>query len=311
MAAQQSSSSIPDPAGGGGAGAPAVQPVQGQGQGAPQGQAGFRQHFPDVPDEHWALIEPHVGQIEAHTTQLQQQVAPFKALTDAGYDAQTLQGLVQFDQNFRSDPLAVWLKMGEALQQPGQNGRSAVHPDVDMEYLAAIARGEDPDAGSVPGIQPGADPQQTPAGAVPPELAQYIQGLEQQIQGLQGELQQDRTDRQTQVQDQLYTRRLDQMRGALKGAGYAENTLDDRSLTAHVIAYNGNFAAATKALIDQRSALLQGFVNNRQQEPEPTELPNGAPPTANRETPARDRKDPFKVARRNAEARMKRANQST
>lgn len=313
----------PDPtvvAGGGGAGNPAPgTPPQGQGQAPAQGgaappQQGARQYFPDVPDEHWALMEPHVGRFEGFVTNLQQQVAQFRPLIDAGVTPDRVQGLVNFENKFAQAPLDTWLEMGQMLQQ-GQNGqRPAIDPDVDLEYLAAISRGEDPD--QTPGVgqpQPGAQP---PGQATPELQAAYemINGLKQELSQLQGTFQQDQVQRQTAVQDQFYNRRMGQMREALKKGGWPEELLTDESLGSQVIVHRGDFARATQSLLDQRAALLKGITDPRLNPNDPTTrtttLPNGAPPSANRDLQRRDRDDPFKAATRNAEARLKRNNGS-
>lgn len=313
----------PDPAGGGGAGtqpAPGTPPV---GQGPPAGAApgavpgtspqgaGVRQFFPDVPDEQWAIMEPHVGRFEGTVTQLQQQVAGFKPLIDAGYDPQRLQGLANFETNFANNPLETWIQMGQMLQQ-GENGQPpAVHPDVDLEYLAAIARGEDPDAApGVPQGQPGAPPGQQPS----PELAaayEQIQTLTRTVEQMQQGLQQDQVSRQTAIEDQVLTRRLGQMRETLTKSGWPEDLLTDENLGAQVIMYRGDYAKATKALLDQRAALLKGITDPRlnPNNPNPgTQLPNGAPPSRDRQVPRRDENDPWKKGTRNAEARLSRMN---
>lgn len=307
----------PDPAGGGGAGT-ATEPSTGQqpqGQPQSQGGAGFRQYFPNVPDEQWALIEPHLGQVQAYTTQLEQSAAPLKQILNQGYTPETITGLVNFDQQFSRDPLGMWLRLGEQLQQ-GQNGQQpAIHPDVDLEYLAALARGEDPDAGSAPtpGF-PGADGADPSQGANPQvdQLVQLVQQQQAEIQRLGQELQQDRVQRQTQVQDAVFDRRMAAMREALKQGGWPEETLTDESLASAVIAQRGDFAKATKALLDQRSTLLKGFTQQRettQQQPGGTTLPNGAPETPNRELPNRKKDDPWAKATKTGEARLKRLNQ--
>jgi hypothetical protein len=309
----------PDPtavAGGGGAGnpAPGTPPVgQGQPPAAPQG-AGVRQFFPNVSDEHWAIMEPHVGQFEGTVTQLQQQAAALKPLTEAGYTPERLQGLVNFEQRFAQRPLDVWLELGNMLQR-GENGqRPAIDPDVDLEYLAAIARGEDPD--TTPGVgttQPGA---QQP-GQMTPELTQAMQTiaeLQQRVEQLQGSFQQDQVQRQTQIQDRFYENRMGQMREVLEKGGWPKELLTDEMLGSSVIVHRGRFDLAAKSLLDQRAALIRGITDprlnpNDPNNPSRTTLPNGAPPTPNRDVRSRDSNDPFKVATRSAEARLKRANQ--
>jgi len=285
-----------------------VQQATDQGQ-AQQGSAGFRQYFPDVPDEHWQLIEPHMGRMQGYVTQLQQQAAPFKQFIDSGYTAEQAANLLQFEQRFGQSPLEVWIELGQLLQQ-GNNGQPPVmDPEVDLEHLAALARGEDPDA--APGAAygpPGA--QQFDPQTVDPGLMEYVRGLEAKVQELDQGIQQDRTQRQTVVQDRLYDQELSKMRQTLQQAGWPPEMLSDESLGAQVIVHRGNFGQATKALVDQRTGLLKGFTDNRNQEPEPTDLPNGAPPTANRDVKPRDRNDPWKAATRNAQARLARNNRA-
>lgn len=296
----------PDLPSGGGAGTPAdgTAPT-GQGQ-TPAGEnAGFRQYFPNVPDEHWALIEPHVGQIESHTTQLSQQLAPFKQLVDAGYTPEVLTGLVNFDQQFNGAPLNTWLQLGTTLQQQG-----LLDKDVDLEYLAAIAAGEDPDAGSAPGLSTGAELEGQPQDAHTQQLLSTIQALQEQVNQLQTDRQNDVRTRDEQIQDRVLETRMTQMREALTKSGWPEELLTDQDLTARVIAHRGDFQAATKSMIDQRSALLKGFTQERNTTPPPTDLPNGAPPTTPRDEGSyRDRGDSFKAATRTAQARLQRANQ--
>lgn len=295
----------PDLPSGGGAGASGGTAVaDGQGQSS-QNEAGFRQYFPNVPDEHWALIEPHIGQVEAHTTQLQQQMAPFKQLVDAGYTPETLQGLVNFDRQFNDAPLNTWLQLGTTLQQ-----QNLLDKDVDLEYLAAIASGQDPDDGSAFGVNPEAESNGQPQDAQTQQLLGTIQALQDKVNQLESGLQdQDRT-RQEQIQDRVLETRMGQMREALTKGGWPEELITDDALTAQVIAHRGDFQAATKAMLDQRSALLKGFASSRNTTPPPTDLPNGPPPTTPRdELPYRDRGDSWKGATQQAKARLQRANQ--
>lgn len=302
----------PDPGSAGGAGPaqPGTVPPGDQGQ---QGNEAFWNAFPNVPQEHRALLEPHLRQAMGHVTQLEQQLAPLRPLIESGVDPQNLQGLVAFSQNFDRDPLQVWLDMGQMLQkQAGQNGRTVVDPEVDLEYLAALARGEDPEAGQVPGGPPGAPgPQgdQTTDGWSPRELALYqaVQELQGQVGQLTTGFQQDQTQRQEQVYNQLHQKQLGKMRAALVSAGYEEDQLGDEVLNAHVLTARGDFARATQQLVDHRTSILRGLATTRTQEPEPTNLPNGGPPSPGRQKP-RQGGDPFKDGRRNAEARLKRLN---
>lgn len=302
----------PDPGAAGGAGPAGPGTVPGD-----QGQAGGEgiwNNFPEVPQEHRAIVEPHLRKVMGHATQLEQQLAPFKPFLDSGLDAQTAAGILAFNQKFDQNPLQTWLDLGKHLQQQqGQGGRMVVDPDVDLDYLSALARGEDPDAGQTPAAgTPGAGPpqDQNADGWTQREMQLYqmVQGLQTQLQQTQEGLQQDRVTQQQRVMDRLHANKLGQMREELIKAGYAKEQLSDEVLNAHVLTARGRFDVATKMLVDHRNAILQGSLTPQNQ-PAPTELPNGAPASPSRQKPSRrDNGDPFKSGTKAAEARLKRLN---
>lgn len=299
--------STPDPGGAGGAGpAAGVQtPPGAQGTQQPQPQDGFRQLFPNIPEEHWSILEPHVREVQGHVSRLEQQLAPFKPFADAGLDAQAAGNLIRFSADFERDPLTMWLQMGRMLQQPGQQGQSVVDPEVDLDYLEAIAKGEDPDegVGGAPGVpgQQGAQNDQ-----VPPELAQYIQGLEQRIDQLQNGFQQQQVSQQERVQDRMLQQTTNTIREQVKASGYPEELLTDEEIHTRLMMTRGNMQAAIKSFVDHRNGLLKNYTEPRTDPgSQGLEMPNGAPPTTPR---APEPKDAWGKARQSASARMRRNN---
>lgn len=227
---------------------PAAQPTQPQSGAPDQGQGqgdGFRStFFPNVPDEQWNIIAPHMENVNRHVTQLQQMVAPLR-----GYTPEAVQGLAQFAQQFDADPLGQWVQLARMLQQ-----RGVVDAELDLDHLAALAAGEDPDAESATPPQiPGLD-------GLPPEVQQLVGTLQQQVQGLQQRL--DQGDQQTQQrrEDAALNAQLNWMRGELKNAQIDEALLTDQRLLAAFIAHRGNAQAAVRDLQDMRSGFLQGYV---------------------------------------------------
>lgn len=303
----------PDPGASGGAGTAVAPGTPPPGQGPPQpGGDGIRQFFPNVPDDQWAIMEPHVQQMGGQITQLQQVVAPLREALQAGYDGAHLARLASFDQRFRTNPTETWIEIGRNLQQSVDGRPPAVDPNVDLEYLAALARGEDPDAAPGGGQppQPGAQPGQAPAGASP-EVMAYVQQLEAKLTEVQQGLQQDRSDRQTQVQDAVFDRQIGRMRDTLKKVGWPEERLTQQALTARVLVHGGRFDQATQAMVEERNDLLKGWTQNRTEQPNPTNMPNGAPTSPNRDVRTRDERDSFKRGTRNAAARLARLNGGT
>lgn len=265
--------------GGGGAGAstPATQgqpAQQGQPQPAPgQGQPqGFRQtFFPNVPDDQWGVIEPHMQNINRHVDQLQQTYAPLKGMTP-----QAIQGLAAFSQQFDQDPVGQWIGLARALQE-----RGIVDPDVDLDYLAAIAAGQEPPE----------DESQVPNGLDPNNpLTAIVTALQKQVEELSGGIQQERQTTQQRSQDIALERQLSHLKGQLTEAGFPEEALSKEFLLSTYIAHRGNLNTALESITGLRNQLLTGFVQDpraqQQQQrqngsPPPKQdldLPNGSPP---------------------------------
>lgn len=296
----------PDPAGGGGAGTAApVQPAQGQGQ--PAADNGFWGNFPNVPEDVRPQLEPHLRSVQGHVTQLEQRYAPFKPFIDAGLDAQGAESLIKFSADFERDPVTVWLNMGRMLQN-GNGGQPVLDPDIDMDYLAALARGEDPDAGQT--AQQGQQPIDGSTDPREQQLLGIIEQLRGEVEELRNGFQQEQVNRQTQMQDRLFERRLTAMRETLKKSGYPDELLSDENLTARILVAKGNVQQATQGMIDERTALLRGSpavqraTGGTQQ---PTNMPKGAPPAPPRQKP-QHRDGSWGVARDRATARLRREN---
>jgi hypothetical protein len=283
-------------------GAPPAQPVatpptpQPQGQGQGQGD-GFRStFFPNVPDEHWQLIEPHIQGVNRHVTQLQQRYAPFNS-----YTPEAVQGLARFAEAFEQDPTAQWIVMARALQQAGK-----LDPDLDLDHLESLINGQSQPEGQpspVEGLE-----------GVPPQLAQMLQQQQQIIQQLQERLDKgDQTQRQS-VEDQALKRTMGWMKSQLKNAGVDETLLTDQRLMGMFISHGGNPQAAVQDAIQYRTALLGGVVPDPKQQSQKQELKldNGVPPvkTAGARKPSGgNRRGMFAGVSAAAEHSIARANQ--
>jgi hypothetical protein len=273
--------------------APTPQPTQGQGQG--QGD-GFRStFFPNVPDEHWQLIEPHIGGVNRHVTQLQQRYAPFNS-----YTPEAVQGLARFAEAFEQNPTAQWIVMARALQQNGQ-----LDPDLDLDHLESLINGQQQaEATSPVGEIEG----------VPPQIAEMLQQQQQVIQQLQERLDKgDLTQRQS-IEDQALKRTMGWMKSQLKNAGVDETLLTDQRLMGMFISHGGNPQAAIQDAIQYRTALLGGVVPDPKQQSQKQELKldNGVPPVKTagvRKPSGGNRRGMFAKVSTAAEQSLARANQ--
>lgn len=220
--------------------------------------------FPNVPQEHRPLLEPHLREhVLPHVTQMQQQLAPFKPFTDAGVTAEDAAGLLKFAQDYEQDPLTLWVRMGQALQQDQK-----IHEDVDFEALAKLIRGEEIED----------EPEPIANGQLTPEMQAIVAPLQQQIQSLQSRL--DATDQMTeqQRQDAMLEQTKTQIRTALTEAGVKPELVTDELIVGAIFANRGNPQAAEKTLVDYWSGSAQarldpGKPNGRRElvaEPPPT-----------------------------------------
>lgn len=288
----------PDP-GSGGAGGTAVAPgaVQSEkGQGAPgeNGSQNFWGLFPNVPEEHRSVLEPHLRAIQGEVGRLQEAHAPFK-----DYNPEEVKGLVQFDARFRSDPLGVWMDMAKMMQEQG-----ALHEELDLETLAAIARGEE---------VPDDDEEVEPTGfdGLDPSVARHIQEMQARLDAFEQRDQQRTVQQQTAVQDRLLETQKGKMKETLVKAGYPEELLTDQRIIASIIAHRGQISAATQSMMEERNAILKGFTQQKSSSDEELEVRNGGPQSpAQPRVSSREKDDPFAHARERATSRLKRANRS-
>lgn len=260
---------------------PPAQGGQGVGDAQPQPTAdnqGFWNMFPNVPEQHRPLLEPHLRETQKTITQLQQQYAPYKGFVDAGYTPDQVQGLLKFSQDFDSKPMEMWVGLTQLLQE-----RGIIHEELDIDAVKAAAAGEpDPDEGIQ---QPGANGEMPNVEDMPP----WAQAMVQELQSLKSGLEQDKVQARQRAEDRLLDRQLEKMKQVLQKAGYPEDALNRETLVAHVITHNGNVEEATKALTGLREGVLKGFTEQATQPgSRELEMPNGTPKAPERQTSHRD-----------------------
>lgn len=281
----------------GGAGAvpaPGVQPTptpqppsQGQGQGD-----GFRStFFPNVPDDQWGLIEPHIKGVNQHVTQLQQRYAPFNS-----YTPEAVQGLARFAQAFDQDPVGQWITLARALQQQGR-----LDPDLDVDHLESLLNGQ-----QAPQPPQGFNPED-------PRDALILQ-MRQQLEETNKWREDETKGKQERTENAALKRTVGWMREQLKAGGIDENLLTDKRLIAQFIGHGGNAQAAVNDAMEYRTAILGGIV------PDPAEaksgkklsMPNGVPkvPAEKKSSGKPGRRGMFKDVSAGAQQYMERANQS-
>jgi hypothetical protein len=275
-------------------GAPAEQGTTQPGQGQPQqGGTGLDWGmYPNVPEEHRALLEPTLReQIQPYVTRLEQQYAPFKQFE--GVTPEDATGLLQMAQSFEQDPVGTWLHMANALNEAGHLS------NVDLEVLQELATGEFQE-----------EPQEMEG--VPPQVAQQLQSLTQwQQQQMQREQQREQ-QRVEERQNAAYNTAVSYIRQQAEQAGFPKGSLSDEHIRAAIVVGNGNREAALKHLVDLRSQMVKGFVQtNTTQTGRPT-LPNGAPPSRpERQRQGGNRSPGFDGARTGAEQFLRQQNQAS
>jgi hypothetical protein len=280
--------SVSEPAGDGGASAgqgtlpPDVQP-QGQGVGDGQSTAdslwGF---FPDVPVEQRGALEPHLKNVQAHVTRMEQQYAPFKPFVNAGYTPDMVNGLVSFATQFDQNPLQAWIELGTALQQDDGSGQYVISPDVDFDILGALARGEDvPD--DEEGMEAGLEgetrtPGDSDPSSLPPEALQLVQQLQGRIDELEGRYDQDQTRTRERAAQRVLTQQYQTIRQAPELKGYPKEVLTDELLRSVMITANGNTPSAIQLLKQNYDGVVKGFTQQQtQRRAQPLDTSKGIP----------------------------------
>lgn len=305
-------------AGGGDAGGQAVTDPGAQAPTGAQGDAAttdaaaneqFWGFFPDVPQEQRSLLEPHLKNVQAYVTRLQQETAPFKALANQGVDAQTMQGLYGFSQRFEANPLETWIEMARALQDPAKNnGQPVIHDLLDVDLLEKIARGEDPgDQGVDQVVTP---PQGQGQGQQSPEIQQLMMVIQQQgqeLKSLKQGYEQDKSQAQSRAQERALVSVMGNIRTALESEGFPKDKLSDDMIRSAMITCRGNATQAQKLLSDLRSGAIEGGLQPSPT-PNPLDLSNGQPkPPATQKT---THKDAFEAARGGAADFLRRQNRA-
>lgn len=266
-----------DPSGGQGGGDGGEQP-KGGGGGFDWGL------FPDIPEAHRPLLEPHLKNVQGHVTKLEQAHAPWKSFAESGADPQTVQNLVAFDQQFTQDPVGTWLTLAENMQKEG-----TLSGDLDLSAVKLILEGKDPD---------GAESNQEDPNGQPPEgeeIPQWAQAMKQENEELKQRLDGREESEAAQQRAQQLSSAMEGMKSQLKEAGYTdENLPDEEALTGAIIAHKGDVDKAVASLVALRENVLKGLTNGKpRSESEPEEegpdMPNGAPKTPKRAGPGRGR----------------------
>src|SRR5450755_3374899 len=152
---------------------PAAQPAaagQGQAGQAQQPGGGFNWGlFPDVPEGQRELLQPHLTNVLGHVTKMEQQYAPYKGITEAVPPDQ-VQNVLQFLQNYSTDPVATWMGLAQSLQEDG----AISNPDFSVEQLQNMIQGPPAEAAQMPGQE-----------EMPPWAQQMAQQLQQMTQAEQ------------------------------------------------------------------------------------------------------------------------------
>jgi hypothetical protein len=274
-------------------GAPGSVPEQQPGQ----GQEGFWGRFPTVPEEMRGQLEPHLKQVQAHVTRLEQQLAPFK-----GMSPQAVTGLASFAKQFDANPAGMFLRLAADLQK-----RGVIHENLDIEALQAVMQGQDPDEGeeldvgdNVGGEENGNDPW---ANAPPWALE-----LQQQLEAQKEKEATQQRRQQEQVEDRALQATISKMRAAMKEAGYPEEYLTEQRLNAQLLTHMGNATAAVQDAVDARNTMLKGVVKPSPSDEEPN-MPRGVPKHGKTRDPsdAMKRRDPIKAAGSGAEQYLRTA----
>lgn len=240
----------------GGAGGPAtgVPPAPGdQGDGGTGGTpggggGGFNwDMFPDVPEEHKALLEPHLKNTQGHVTKLEQQFAPFKGLAESGLDAETVQGIVALNQSFDKDPMGTWVSMGQEMQQ-----RGLLPKTLDMQAVSDILAGKDAE-----------EPAGGGAGNGDEEVPAYAKQLQERLDQRDAQDRQREQEQAAQAQEQQLEQAVQSMTTQLKEAGLSDAEISKVNLIGPIIAHKGDPDAALQEVVGFWEAARAGLTDKR------------------------------------------------
>jgi len=240
---------------------PASGQGQGQGQSATGGQSGQGFNwgmFPNIPEGHRELLEPHLREIQGYTTRLEQQVAPYRSLMGAIPEDQ-VQNMIGFLNQWGADPVSTWLGLAQSLKDDG----IISNPAFSVEQIAPLIQAQQQ-------MSPG-------AGVGGEEVPQWAQALQARID----QMEQQENQRVAQVEEQQQQQMLGEaqvnMRATLAAAGLPEELLSQELLNSAIIAQNGDVAAATTMLTNMRESILKGFTESNGSGPKPPTMVGGAP----------------------------------
>jgi hypothetical protein len=241
---------------------PQGQPAQPQASGQ-GGATGFNWGlFPNVPEDQRAMLEPHLREVQGHVTKLEQQLAPFKALLDAGMTAEAATGLVNFARRYEQEPLAVWEDMGRQLQQSGH-----IDSEADVEAIIAAANGDFAEEPVVP-----EDPNQPPD-----EMPEWARQMQEKLNSFEERDSQKAQQEATRRQQQLFQASVQKMKAELKEAGYpdeiinAEGFMDE--IAGRLVATRGDVDRAVQGIISHRDGVVQHFTQKNTNDPQSRERP--------------------------------------
>lgn len=280
--------------------APAGAPAQGGATASgSQGQAnsgGFNWgNYPGVPEEQRSLLEPHLREVQAYVTRLEQQLAPLKPLIEMGVEPESVQGLVAFAQAFDQNPLGTWLGMAQQLQDSGM-----IHQEMDLDQVAAASQG---DFGEEEEYEEGEYEEDG-------EVDDRYAALEARIQEMEEAKLQEQQSIQQQRQERLLTNSIQQMKAKLGEAGFADDLMPaDEYLSGQIIAHRGDVSKAIEALTGFRDNAVKSHVSAaKQKQPRQLELDRGVPNQSQRK---RDKTgDSFKSASAAAENMLRQSRAS-
>ncbi len=212
-----------------------------------EGGGGFDWNlFPDVPEEHRPLLEPHLKKTQGHVTQLEQRLAPFKELADAGLDADTVKGIVALNNSFDKDPMGTWVNMGREMQQRG------MLPDVlNMEAVQEILEGKEAEEPEGEGQEPGEE-----------EIPQYARELQERLDRREKEDQEREAQQKAQAQEQQLEQAVQNITAQLKEAGLTDDAIAKINIMGPIIANKGDPDAALQEIIGFREEVLKGLTDN-------------------------------------------------
>lgn len=247
--------------------------------------------FPDVPEEQRPLLQPHLRNVLGHVTRLETQYAPFKPFIQAGLTRpEEIQGLLGFTQSFDQDPVETWYNLGKSLQE----GR-VLTGDIDFAEVRNIIDGNI-QSDSEDGLPEGVDPNE-PLGMA---LAR-VQELEEKVNKIETVGEQERTQRQQQIEERLLHKAVTDMKAELREAGIPEDRVTDQMLHGLIITHRGDHQAAIGSLLGFRDGSVRATLQNHTTRRAEVNAPRGAPP-APRPNQSRD---PWTRARMGAEQFLK------